>query len=173
MNSSPGRLLFFPALIIIRIPGLAGHTNITGVVEKYDIRSTLNTALALQPDTRSVFIINDQTTTGRENKKTIDAIIPEYPDTVTFTYLTNYSMPELQAKVRTLPADSIILLMSFNRDRLGNDFSYSDSLRLIHENATVPIYGMWEMYLGKGIVGGSSPAGMNREIFLPGWQSGS
>ena len=49
--------------------------------------------------------------------------------------------------------------MTFNQDRLGNDYSYDESIRRIRANADVPIYGIWEMYLGKGIVGGMLTSG--------------
>jgi len=74
----PGTPVIFSGVNYYSEARLAGHTNITGVVEKYDIRSTLTTALALHPGTRHVYIINDRTATGLANKKTIDEIVPEF-----------------------------------------------------------------------------------------------
>ncbi|MEN6442488.1 MAG: PAS domain S-box protein [Methanoregula sp.] len=150
----PGTPIIFSGVNYYTVNRLEGHANITGVAEHYDVRSTLDTALLLHPGTSHVFIINDLTTAGRANKQNIDTIIPKYPRTITFTYLGNYSMPELEETVGSLPDHSIILLMTFNRDRLGSDYSYTDSIRLIRGHTTVPIYGIWETYLGQGIVGG-------------------
>lgn len=63
-------------------------------------------------------------------------------------------MSEIQDRVAKLSNDTIILLMSFNKDKSNNNFSYDDAIRIIAEKASVPIYGIWDFYLGHGIVGG-------------------
>jgi len=68
--------------------------------------------------------------------------------------LRDLSMTELQSRVAALPADTIVLLMSFNRDREGRTFSYRQSVAQIAAHCQVPIYGVWSFYLGHGIVGG-------------------
>jgi PAS domain S-box-containing protein len=138
---------------------LAGQTNITGVVEQYDIKNTLATALLLQPTVQHIYVINDRSATGAANKKNIEQAIPEFSSHADITFLEDYSMAELEDRVAILPDNSIILLMTFNQDRLGNDYSYDETIRRIRANANVPIYGIWEMYLGKGIVGGRLTSG--------------
>ena len=141
---------------------LAGQTNITGVVEHYDIKNTLVTALRLQPSVQHIYVINDRSVTGAANKKNIEQVIPEFSSQADVTFLEDYSMAELEDRVAILPDNSIILLMTFNQDRLGNDYSYDESIRRIRANANVPIYGIWEMYLGKGIVGGMLTSGFDQ-----------
>ena len=138
---------------------LAGQANMTGVVEQYDVKNTLVTALGLQPSVRHIFVINDRSVTGAANKKNIEQVLPEISSQANVTFLEDYSMAELEDKVASLPDNSIILLMTFNQDRLGTDYSYDESIRRIRANANVPIYGIWEMYLGKGIVGGMLTSG--------------
>ncbi|MFA5266505.1 MAG: ABC transporter substrate binding protein [Methanoregula sp.] len=141
---------------------LAGQTNITGVVEQYDIKNTLATALRLQPSVQHIYVINDRSATGVANKKNIEQAIPEFRGQVDFTFLEDYSMAEMEDGVAILPDNSLILLMTFNQDRLGNDYTYDESIRRIRANANVPIYGIWEMYLGKGIVGGMLTSGFEQ-----------
>jgi two-component system, cell cycle sensor histidine kinase and response regulator CckA len=138
---------------------LAGQTNITGVVEQYNIKDTLATALHLQPSIRHIYVINDRSKTGAANKKNIELVTPEFSSRADITFLEDYSMAELEAKVATLPENSLILLMTFNQDRLGADYSYDESIRRIRAHANVPVYGIWEFYLGKGIVGGMLTSG--------------
>jgi len=40
------------------------------------------------------------------------------------------------------------------KDKTGKFFTYKESLRQVREVASVPIYGLWDFYLGEGIVGG-------------------
>jgi two-component system cell cycle sensor histidine kinase/response regulator CckA len=142
---------------------IEGYRNlITGVVEAFDIPSTLRTALRLHPKTSKVVVINDRTTTGLANKKILDEIIPEFKAKVDFIFFEDFDMSELLEKVRSLSSGTIILLMSFNKDRSGHIFDYDQSLSLISQAARVPIYGVWDFYLGKGIVGGMLTSGRDQ-----------
>jgi PAS domain S-box-containing protein len=138
---------------------LAGQPGITGVVEEYDVQDTLVTALRLHPSVQHIYVINDRSTTGAANKKNIGQVIPAIGSRAGVTFLEDYSMAELEDAVAALPENSLILLMTFNQDRLGTDYSYDESIRRVREHANVPVYGIWEMYLGKGIVGGRLTSG--------------
>ena len=127
---------------------------ITGVVEDFDLPVTLRTALRLHPDTSRIVVINDRTATGLANRKIVDGVVPEFAAKVRFEFLEDLSMVELQKKVRSLDKGTIILLLTFNRDNTGHVYDYNQSISLISQAARVPIYGVWEFYLRKGIVGG-------------------
>ena len=58
--------------------------------------------------------------------------------------------------------DSLILLLTFNRDRDGKIFTYEDSAQLIRNAASVPVYGVWDFLLGYGIVGGRLTSGTSQ-----------
>ena len=101
---------------------LAGQTDVTGVVEQYDVKDTLETALRIQPSIQHIYVINDRSATGAANKKNIEQALPEFSSRADITFLEDYSMTELEDKVETLPDNSMILLMTFNQDRLGTDY---------------------------------------------------
>ena len=134
----------------------------TGVVEAFDIRTTLKTALLLHPQTSKIVVINDLTTTGRANRRILDGLLPEFSGKAEIEFLEDLTMAELQAAVRNLPPDTLILIMTFNRDKNGEDFDYNRSIALISRAASVPIYGIWDFYLGKGIVGGMLTSGRDQ-----------
>ena len=136
---------------------------VTGVVEAFDIPSTLRTALRLHPQASRVIVINDRTTTGLANKKVItEQVIPQFSESVTFEFYEDLTMAELLEKVRAVPPDDIVLLMTFNTDRSGRTFSYDQSIALIAKESKAPIYGVWDFYLGKGIVGGMLTSGFDQ-----------
>lgn len=130
----------------------------TGVVESIDIQKTIEIALNLHPATKKIVIINDKTATGEANKKLLQEVLPKFP-AIDFTFFEDMNMSEVQNRVESLPADSIILLMSFNKDKSNNIYSYEESIRIISEKAAVPIYSVWDFYLGHGIVGGMLTSG--------------
>jgi PAS domain S-box-containing protein len=135
------------------------YTNITGVAEFYDLERTLEVALWLHPETKEVVVVNDLTATGVGNKKRVMEVMPIFEDRVSFRFLEDYTIEELCGKVAELDKGSIILLLSFNRDKDGRNLRYRPLARLISESSKVPIYGVWEFYLGKGIVGGKLTSG--------------
>jgi diguanylate cyclase (GGDEF)-like protein len=136
--------------------------NTTGVVESYDMASTLDLALNLNPDTKKIVIINDTTLTGVANRKNLEKLIPNYTDRVDFEFWSELNMTEIQKQLRTLQQGTIILLLTFNRDRSYNDFSYDESISLISEASKVPIYGLWDFYLGNGLLGGMLISGFSQ-----------
>ena len=135
---------------------------VTGVVEAFDLPATLRTALRLHPQATKVIVINDRTTTGLANRKVLDELIPEFAQRVSFVFFDDLTMAELLAKVRSLSPDDVILLLTFNRDRTGQVFTYDDSIARIAKEAPAPLYGVWDFYLGKGIVGGMLTSGTDQ-----------
>jgi PAS domain S-box-containing protein len=160
----PGVPVVFCGVNYFNDAKLKNHEDlVTGVVEAFDIPATLRVALRLHPHTSRVIVINDATPTGLANKKIIDEqVIPEFHDHVAFVFFENVSMDELLEKVRSLSQDDIILLMTFNKDRSGQVFSYDRSIALIAHEAKVPVYGVWDFYLGKGILGGMLTSGVDQ-----------
>ncbi len=138
---------------------LDGHTMVTGVLEAFDIRKTLEVAFDLHPDTDSVFIISDHTVSGKANKTLIKRILPDFNDRAQFSFLENLSMAELRQKVTSLPANSILVWSHFTADRFGNIYSFDESARLISEVSTAPMYSFWDFHLGHGIIGGRLTSG--------------
>ncbi|WP_378955792.1 ABC transporter substrate binding protein [Pelosinus sp. sgz500959] len=138
---------------------LTGQTLFTGVVEGQDIKSTLDIALKLHPATKNVYVINDNTMTGKSIEKTLQETIPQFKDQVNFISLEEYDMNEIKENVAHLPPDSLVLFLIFFQDRSGNKFSYSESISQISASSTVPIYGVWDFSLGSGLVGGMLTSG--------------
>ncbi|MFO7887756.1 MAG: ABC transporter substrate binding protein [Eubacteriales bacterium] len=134
--------------------------NITGVVESYDLRGTIDLALEMNPQTEKIIVINDTTTTGLLNQKNLDLLIPDYKDQVQFEIWDDDNMIEIQEKVKSLQKGHVILLLTFNRDKSNNSFTFDESIGMISENARVPIYSVWDFYLGKGLIGGVLTSGI-------------
>lgn len=141
---------------------LARLQNTTGVVESYDMSSTLDLALQLNPDTKKIVVINDTTLTGVANRKNLEKLIPSYENRVEFEFWSELNMTDIQEQLPSLEKGTIILLLTFNRDRSYNDFSYDESIRLIYEASKVPVYGLWDFYLGNGLLGGMLISGFSQ-----------
>ena len=141
---------------------IAGYNYFTGVVEETDVKSTIEVALKLHPKTEQIAVINDRTTTGVAMKNEVLEVAPYFRDSVKFVFFEDLTMSELQERISALPPKSVILLTVFNYDRSGQFFTYEESLARIYPHANVPIYSIWDFYLGKGIVGGMLTSGFQQ-----------
>lgn len=145
-------------------PQSLAREQITGVIESYDIVSTVAAAARMMPEARQLFVINDNTATGVGNRQRLDEARPLLPPHLRVEMLDNISMPRLEEKLPTLPADSIVLLMSFNRDKDGNVFSYEECGRRVVAASPVPVFSFWDFYLGCGTVGGMVTSGVHQGL---------
>lgn len=137
---------------------ISEHNNYTGVMEAYDLVKTLELIQQLQPEVKRIMTINDETVTGKANRTNIQNIISSIPDLDIYQIEDN-TMSEVVELVSKQNANTAILLMSFNKDRANNSFSYAESIKIIEEASSVPIYGVWDFYLGDGVVGGFMTSG--------------
>ena len=134
-----------------RIKGVHG---ITGVAEALDLGGTIELALDLHPGTRYVAVVNDSTPTGIWNLERFREVAPVFTNRIEFIELFNLTTEELTEALHTLPDDTIVLLMSFYRDKAGRTFCYHEYTMLVTENSNAPVYTAWDMFVGHGVMGG-------------------
>lgn len=131
-----------------------GEVNGVPVVVDGQYRNTINLALKLHPATKRVLII---AATPRRNKTLEGEVmneLKEFENRVTLTPLTDSSLDELIAEVKSAPEDSIILYVRYSQEELGKTLDLFNSLTLITAAAKVPVYTGAESILGRGSIGG-------------------
>jgi len=131
----------------------------TGVAENVDSRGTLWWALKIHPDTRTIFIINDHTPTGKANTQSIKAELTDFAPGVNVIFSEQVNLEKLLERVNNLPNDSLVLFGIYYRDKDGQFYDISESLSQLSKRSSVPIYGLMDLELGHGIVGGMLSSG--------------
>ncbi len=133
----------------------SSETLITGVVENTSIPETLGVAMRLQPIADTVVAIVDDTTSGQADLATYYTAAEQIPE-LTFNDLdtTNMSFEELQAAIRNLPDNTILLLLSLYTDNSGQRINFQQGVDLLIETSSLPIYHPYEHGIGSGLVGG-------------------
>lgn len=134
---------------------LDGFENrITGVVEKTDPIRTLQLIRLLQPKAKTLYLITGTTPTGAAVEKEVETALTV--DSVGFrpVWLRGSSTVELQQALAAVSPDDAVLLVLFNRDKDGVYYSHEAAAELVDRATFAPVYGMWDFYLGHGIVGG-------------------
>lgn len=141
-------------------PELPGST---GVMEDYEIARTIDLALALHPETGHLVIVNDNiSTAGKENDRLLQETLPAYEERLEVITLSNLAAEDLYLAVERLPADSVVLLLTYNQDAEGRVFTYDEMAARLTGMTDAPVYGIWDFYLGKGIVGGYMTRGFEQ-----------
>ncbi len=133
---------------------LAGHERVTGVVESIDLYNTIELATKLFPEARTLHVVNDLGSTGRANKLALESVRDAFSSRLTFHYLEDWRMDELQDQLDSLPDTEPVLMLSFNLDRSGQTFTYKESIRLIGPHIHGPMFGVWHFYMNRGLLGG-------------------
>jgi PAS domain S-box-containing protein len=68
--------------------------------------------------------------------------------------LTKLPMQEILSRIGALPRDTVVLYGSIVRDGSGQSFTPRDALTLLSRASNAPVFGLYDTYLGHGIVGG-------------------
>ncbi|NVO67001.1 PAS domain S-box protein [Methanofollis tationis] len=150
----PGVPVVFCGLNYFDEADLEGWENCTGIVEVYDVDGTLDAALFLNPGIKNVFVVNDATETGISNLRILQGAADRYAGRLTFTYSGDATLDQIEETVQNLQDDTIVLLMTYYRSPDGTYYEYADVAGPISAASAVPVYGVWDFYLGHGIVGG-------------------
>jgi signal transduction histidine kinase/ABC-type uncharacterized transport system substrate-binding protein len=141
-----------PVSFVVRRPtGL----RTTGVPVHYDVRPTLDLALHLRPRTRRVVVVGGAADLDHALQDVARAALADVAKELTVEYLVGRSLADTVAAVRRLRSDSVVLYLAMFRDGTGAPQVPRDALTRIAAASSVPVFGIFETYLGEGIVAGS------------------
>jgi len=129
--------------------------NATGIYAELNLTGTLTLATALQPDTRQVFVISGAEGANKTFGLLARAQFRSFEPRLAFTYLVGLPTAELEARLASLPAHSIVYYLVVDRDGANqnvNPLTYIDRLAAV---ANAPIYCWVDSAMDHGIVGGS------------------
>jgi signal transduction histidine kinase len=147
----PGAPVIFAGLAVPEISRSAGG-GITGITQGIAYAETLRLALELHPSTKRVFVVAkalDDQTFG-----SVQAELSGFSRQVSLTYLSEKTLPLLLSAVRAVPPGSVILYIWHTQQDPGIVMYPDEVARLVAEAAPVPVYGISDLYIGTGVVGG-------------------
>ncbi len=135
----------------------------TGVVENQDYKGACEIGLRLFPTARKVFVVSDDTTTGRAHFEGIKKIESQLAG-ITFTHwnFSSHTVSETIRELGALEPDSIILLLSFFRDANGEVFSMEDAISRVMDVVKVPVFTGNDSRIMFGVLGGKVVVGRDQ-----------
>ena len=151
----PNSPVVFVATKVPEAESLKNSPGITGIISINAYRKTLDLALQLHPDTRTVFIVSGTP----ENDKRIETLARQdlgNEQRVAVNYLTDVPPDQLVATIKNLPKSSLIMYVWQQwRAPDGKLVESMDILDSLAHSATVPLYRLsTTTYEGGGVVGG-------------------
>ena len=150
----PGTPSIFAGVSETRLKQRSLPPNITGVVSCFDPVQTLELALRLQPDARQVVVVTGASAFDRSWDALAREQLAPYADRLQMTHLSGLPLPRLLEELALLPPSAIVIYLSIFEDGTGQRFIPRDLAQMISDAATAPVYGVYETYLGRGVVGG-------------------
>ncbi|HCE47053.1 MAG TPA: hypothetical protein DET40_26190 [Lentisphaeria bacterium] len=127
----------------------------TGVAETQDYKGSCEIGFKLFPNARKVFVISDDSLTGKAHFEGVKKIEAEFPGKA-FVYwnFSQHSMDETVNEIASLGSDSIILLLSFFKDGKGEMFSLEEAVQKMMKSARAPVFTGNDTRIMFGVVGG-------------------
>jgi len=131
---------------------LNDHTAVLGL--KFNIDKWLSTALSYFPATSSIYFISGSAALDSILMSVIREASNNVPQNIKKSFVTNISMDELLLKVRTLPVNTILFMLSFNADNKLVPYYNPEVIRLISKQTSAPIFHLSDLGIGEGSFGG-------------------
>jgi PAS domain S-box-containing protein len=127
----------------------------TGVWDRVEPTEIIEVALRLQPGTKHVVVVGGIDAYDLELEGWFRDRLHTYESRLDFTYLTDLPMAPLLERLRKLPPHTIVLLTHIGLDAAGTHFvGASQADPMIVKAANAPVFGVSDVDLGHGEVGG-------------------
>ena len=127
---------------------------VTGTVVDDNMTDFIAGALRMRPDTKRVALVAGTSPNDIYGEQVFRRGISAYAGKIETIDLTKLSMAETLSRVGSLPPGTIIFYESILRDGAGEIFVPREALSLISRAANVPVFGIYDSFMGFGIVGG-------------------
>ncbi|MGH6622831.1 MAG: sensor histidine kinase, partial [Burkholderiaceae bacterium] len=131
-----------------------GLPNSTGVLLDLDPAGTIDLGLRLHPQARNIFVIAGTAPYDRGWRRRVEPLLARLKDSHQVVWLDHLPLPQMLDAVKALPSDSIVLYTSVMIDVEGKTRTNPQVAAQVAAASAAPVYGIFETYIGGGIVGG-------------------
>jgi signal transduction histidine kinase len=127
---------------------------IAGVILAENADGVLETALRMRPGTKRVALVAGVSRNDVHAGQVARKALEQYAERLELIDLTKLSMEETLARAASLPPDTIVFYAALFQDGAGRSFVPREALRYVSRAANAPVFGLYETFMGYGIVGG-------------------
>jgi signal transduction histidine kinase len=129
--------------------------NSAGLVIEPDHRGTITLARQLQPELQHVFVVLGSSGRDKALGAVLSTQFESFAPGLTFTYMTDQTIEDLERQIANLPERSIVYYALFYQDAEGVNVNPLEYLTRLSGIANRPMYSWVDSAMDRGIVGGS------------------
>jgi PAS domain S-box-containing protein len=126
----------------------------TGSVMGENVIGMLDAAFRIFPYMKRVALLSGTGPNDAYTEEVFREGLRTYSGKLGLIDLTRLPMEDILKRVGSLPSDTIVLYASIFRDGAGKSFVPREAVSMISQAANAPVFGLYDTFLGHGIVGG-------------------
>ena len=131
-----------------------GYWGITGVIEDYDLKQTIDLALKLHPDTKNIAVVCDSSSSGVVDIEMFRSLASYYQKEYKIIELADWSWNELAEGLINLPENTIVNRLSCIPPNNGISFLEKDLAEFWKKYCRFPTYTSMGHKVENGVLGG-------------------
>ena len=137
------------------------RANVTGILERFDLTRTLDTALVLHPRTRRLLFITPDSDNGAAMRDTIDAALARLPGHPAAEHWPAPRLDQLAPRLPRVPEGTLVFTLGSIPVRDG-ELPLEPELvpAYVRARTALPVYSDLDMAVGHGAVGGYLNSGL-------------
>jgi signal transduction histidine kinase len=137
-----------------RIPGNSLSENDTAVLLDLDLPAYLANILQLLPETTEVAVVVGNSPVERYWTSELRRDFQPLADRVHIEWFNDLTFDQMLERAAAMPPKSAIFWFLLSEDAAGVPYSQDSALEAMRKVASVPLFGMGDYEMGRGIVGG-------------------
>jgi signal transduction histidine kinase len=128
---------------------------VTGVVFQLDFTGTVETLRRLHPENNRLMVLSGSSSLEGGLRLAAREAIQAMNTGMEIDFVDGLPKRELLAKVAAADRKTSILMLTYEEDVLGTNYSTLELIEQLSAESSIPMYGLYDTLLGHGIVGGS------------------
>lgn len=141
---------------------ISGYNNVTGVNERKPIKETIDIALKLIPESKTIAVVSGSRLTERRNLSTLKSVISEYEKSYNVVYLEEMEPDILAKSLSMLSEKSVVIYLSYLLTPSGRFLSPEEAVKLVTSSSKAPVFATSDFMITNGIVGGKVAHGYSQ-----------
>lgn len=134
---------------------IQGDSLITGVAETTNPKANIEMLLRAHPKMKRMILISDETVTGLAEVKRFTKAIELIKESIDVEVWSRWTLADLKQRLASLSlAEDVIFRLPMHRDSTGLSMTLQESVNLLKEHSSVPVYSAWDTAISAGLVGG-------------------
>ncbi|MEJ2153840.1 MAG: ABC transporter substrate binding protein [Desulfobacteraceae bacterium] len=139
-------------------------SQITGVVESFDIKENLELAQKFHPQRKRFVVIENNSTTSKLIKSQILKAFKKMAVTPKYEFLEAISLDQLTRDAKAMADDSVFYIIPFYMDDPKGRYTATEIVSAVWESTGAPLYSNWKFMAGSGVVGGKMIDGFQHGV---------